>query len=285
MTQVPPAPPAQRIIVVEHVTLVRRGLEQILSLAPGLDLAGSFSAPAELEGAQLRADAVVYGPAPRVEHRLAESVAALTGYGRVLVVHDFPGAGRLLGAIRAAAMGCVSGRADDRELVRAIETVAHGGFHVSPILAPRLQAELSAPDRAAGAALAPREREALGWLAVGLTHRQIARNMGLTEHTVSTYIKRIRTKLGVGNKADLTRVAVELGLLPPRGGRPAPVPPAADPGAAVSGAAIAGAAVAGRAKSDTAEPVLTGDLAAAPTLGALSAHGAIVLAEHRAAAA
>jgi ATP/maltotriose-dependent transcriptional regulator MalT len=50
--------------------------------------------------------------------------------------------------------------------------------------------------------------------AAGLTHRQIARRMMLTEATVSTYVKRIRNKLGVGNKADLTRKAFELGLFP-----------------------------------------------------------------------
>ncbi|MEK8143043.1 LuxR C-terminal-related transcriptional regulator [Streptomyces sp. M10(2022)] len=41
----------------------------------------------------------------------------------------------------------------------------------------------------------------------------MARRMDLTEATVSTYVKRIRNKLNVGNKADLTRKAIELGLL------------------------------------------------------------------------
>jgi DNA-binding NarL/FixJ family response regulator len=44
--------------------------------------------------------------------------------------------------------------------------------------------------------------------------------MGLTEATVSTYVKRIRSKLNVGNKADLTRTAIELGLLHGESGGP-----------------------------------------------------------------
>jgi hypothetical protein len=36
--------------------------------------------------------------------------------------------------------------------------------------------------------------------------------MGLTEATVSTYVKRIRNKLNVGNKAELTRMAIRFGL-------------------------------------------------------------------------
>jgi DNA-binding CsgD family transcriptional regulator len=37
--------------------------------------------------------------------------------------------------------------------------------------------------------------------------------MGLSQATVNTYAKRIRAKLKVGNKAELTRVAIELGYL------------------------------------------------------------------------
>jgi DNA-binding CsgD family transcriptional regulator len=40
--------------------------------------------------------------------------------------------------------------------------------------------------------------------------------MGLTEATVNTYAKRLRAKLNVGNKAQLTRVAIELGHLDER---------------------------------------------------------------------
>jgi DNA-binding CsgD family transcriptional regulator len=61
--------------------------------------------------------------------------------------------------------------------------------------------------------LGRREVETLRWVARGLTHRQIGTRMGLTEETVNTYLKRIRAKLGVHNKALLTRRAIELGYL------------------------------------------------------------------------
>ncbi|MFI9382488.1 response regulator transcription factor [Kutzneria sp. NPDC052558] len=72
--------------------------------------------------------------------------------------------------------------------------------------------------RAAGDADPPprlgrREVEALRWVAQGLTHRQIGTRMGLTEETVNTYLKRVRSKLGAHNKALLTRRAIELGYL------------------------------------------------------------------------
>jgi len=56
--------------------------------------------------------------------------------------------------------------------------------------------------------LSPREREVLLLTARGFTYGQIARGLGISPHTVDTYVRRIRTKLGVGNKAELTRAAL-----------------------------------------------------------------------------
>jgi DNA-binding CsgD family transcriptional regulator len=59
--------------------------------------------------------------------------------------------------------------------------------------------------------LSQRERETLGYIAAGYTHRQTARRMGVSKATVDTFVERVRTKLGVGNKAELTRVAMAAG--------------------------------------------------------------------------
>ena len=56
--------------------------------------------------------------------------------------------------------------------------------------------------------LSEREEQVLRQIAHGLTHGQIATRLGISPHTVDTYVKRIRAKLGVGNKAELTRVAL-----------------------------------------------------------------------------
>ncbi|MGI5203985.1 response regulator transcription factor [Spirillospora sp. CA-108201] len=46
-------------------------------------------------------------------------------------------------------------------------------------------------------------------MADGYTHGQIARHLGISRHAVDTYVKRIRGKLKLGNKAELTRAAVQ----------------------------------------------------------------------------
>ncbi|MEU6578562.1 helix-turn-helix transcriptional regulator [Streptomyces sp. NPDC046805] len=65
---------------------------------------------------------------------------------------------------------------------------------------------------AAAPALAPREREALRHIAAGRTYLQTARHMGLSRHTVDAYLRRIRAKLNITSTAELTRLAISLGL-------------------------------------------------------------------------
>jgi DNA-binding CsgD family transcriptional regulator len=55
------------------------------------------------------------------------------------------------------------------------------------------------------ATLSPREREVLRHLIEGCTHDQAAQRIGISQHTVDTYVKRIRSKLGAHNKAPLVR--------------------------------------------------------------------------------
>ncbi|MFI1203000.1 response regulator transcription factor [Streptomyces sp. NPDC020883] len=59
-------------------------------------------------------------------------------------------------------------------------------------------------------ALSPREQEVLRFIAAGMTHGQVSRRIGISQHTVDTYVKRVRSKLSVGNKAELTRIALSL---------------------------------------------------------------------------
>jgi DNA-binding NarL/FixJ family response regulator len=61
--------------------------------------------------------------------------------------------------------------------------------------------------------LSQREEQVLRHISRGLTHGQVARRLGISQHTVDTYVKRIRLKLGLGNKAQLARAAL-LGAAP-----------------------------------------------------------------------
>jgi len=200
------------IAIVEHHSLFRRGLHSLLAADRQVSLVAVAEEPAQLDPGETRFGAILYGPSPQAEIAVSESISLLAESGRVLIISDFWGRQMVTEAVRAGAFGCVTRQSDDEELLRAVDTVTRGGLYISPGLTARLHAELREPT-AAPPALARREVETLRWLAEGLTHGQIARRMSLTEATVNTYVKRIRNKLNVGNKAELTRKAIALGLL------------------------------------------------------------------------
>jgi len=102
--------------------------------------------------------------------------------------------------IEAGASGFVPEDAALTTILEAIQQVAEGGrFMVDPPAADR---------KAPADVLSPRERQVLTWIAQGRTHYQVARILGISAHTVDTYVKRAKSKLRLGNKADLTRAVL-----------------------------------------------------------------------------
>lgn len=201
-----------KIAIIEFHSLLRRGLADLLSQSPAVHVAAVVESPAAFDREAVQCDVLVFGPSPVAERALAEGLGELSARGRVLLIADLAAGRSVADLLRAGAHGIVTRQADDEELLSAIAVVARGGLFLSPDLASRALCELR-QSAASSPGLAPRETEALRWLAAGFTHGQIARRMDLTEATVSTYVKRIKNKLNVGNKADLTRRAIELGLL------------------------------------------------------------------------
>jgi two-component system invasion response regulator UvrY len=100
-----------------------------------------------------------------------------------------------------------------RTLVSAVFAVAARGHFISVEEVSEPMAKPEPPADSSG--LTARENEVLAHIAAGHTHGQVARMLGISRHTVDTYVKRVRKKLGVGNKADLTRAAMELCLAAP----------------------------------------------------------------------
>jgi DNA-binding CsgD family transcriptional regulator len=65
----------------------------------------------------------------------------------------------------------------------------------------------------AGADLSPREREILDLLAQGLSNKELARSLSVSENTVKTHLANLYAKLGVGRRTQALAVAQRLGVL------------------------------------------------------------------------
>lgn len=209
-----------RVAIVDDHPIARRGIEQVLAESPGLRVVASAESPAEL--ARLLA-AAGDGAVPDVmildlyhdgDEPCLDAVEQLSSGTRVLVMSASGRPADVLGAIRRGAAGYVTKQTSAEMIVKAVETAASGGFYLSSQLADILQAELTRPDPPARARparageLSPREEETLSLIARGFTHAQVATRMKVSKATVDTYVERIRAKLQVGNKAELTRAAL-----------------------------------------------------------------------------
>jgi DNA-binding NarL/FixJ family response regulator len=107
--------------------------------------------------------------------------------------------------LRAGVTGVISKREPCEVFVRAVREVAAARCWPPETAPPIVPANGGSTT---GHALSEREQQVLRQISRGLTHGQIATRLGISQHTVDTYVKRIRAKLGAGNKAQLTRAAL-----------------------------------------------------------------------------
>lgn len=133
---------------------------------------------------------------------------------RVLVVSVHPEGNMALGALQGGAAGYVNKTRTGAELVDAIRKVHAGGTYLTPSLAERLAAELTAgnlPHPRDG--LSVREHEVLRLLGAGKSNKEVAAMAGVSPKTISTYRARILRKLRLRTNADLVRYALEHALI------------------------------------------------------------------------
>jgi DNA-binding NarL/FixJ family response regulator len=194
---------AIRVAIVAEHPVERRGLTSILGAQPDIEVVAAVAEPASLP-----ADAVgavtICDPYPFGEAARLDAVRDLAARGPVLAVSGSGDPTDVTAAIRAGALGYVTKDNGAEAYVAAVRSVSEGRVH----LAPRAVEALRPGTAPTHGALSWRERQALSYIARGFTHQQAARRMGVSKATVDTYVARVRTKLRVGNKAELALAAL-----------------------------------------------------------------------------
>lgn len=209
-----PATDRIRVSVVEDHPLYRSAVAQVLQEASGMELdvvtdsVGRFAASRPRRGSVVVLGVNIRGA------RDGAAVLQVTGLGhRVLVVSAHAAQSDVLGAISAGARGYLSKESEGSEILRAIREIAAGNSYVSPTLASFVLN--GGRERRVGPRieLSGQERQVLGLVAAGERDQDIATAMGISVRTVRSYLDRIRDKVGARRRADMTRVAIELGIL------------------------------------------------------------------------
>jgi len=131
----------------------------------------------------------------------------------------------VLQSIEAGAHGYLLKDSPAEAMADEIRLLHGGGSPVSPMIArlilSRLRADGAAsaepasprPAARTGVSMSPRETEVLELITKGFTYEEIAQRMGVTRHTVQTFVRRIYAKLEVGSKIEAINAAREQGLL------------------------------------------------------------------------
>jgi two-component system, NarL family, invasion response regulator UvrY len=116
--------------------------------------------------------------------------------------------------LKSGAAGYLTKESAGEELAGAIRKVIAGGRYISPSLAERMASYLDMDVlKAPHERLSDREYLILRMIASGKQVSQIARELSLSVKTISTYRARVLQKTDLKNNAELTRYAVERGLV------------------------------------------------------------------------
>lgn len=220
------APPI-RVLVADDHAIVRTGIRHVLEGEPGFEVVGEASNGAEALALalELRPDVALLDismPGVSGLQATAELRERCPGT-RVLMLSMHDNTEYVLESVRAGAHGYLLKDTAATELRGAIRAVWGGESYFSPPIASRLSAvvrgdsDVESPLGLLGQ-LTGREREVLVGVTRGLTNKEIAAQLGISHRTVETHRESLMRKLRLRSVAELTRFALEAGLLddPPR---------------------------------------------------------------------
>ncbi|WP_183506817.1 MULTISPECIES: response regulator transcription factor [unclassified Mycolicibacterium] len=204
------------VVLVDDHEVVRRGLIELLSADPDLEVVGEAASVSEALARipALRPDVAVLDvqlPDGNGVELCRELLARLPDL-RCLMLTSFTSNEAMLDAILAGASGYVVKDIRGMELAKAIKDVGAGHSLLDNRAASALMAKLrSAADQSGPlSSLTDQERVLLGLLGEGLTNQQIGDRMCLSEKTIKNYVSRLLGKLGMERRAQAAVFAAKL---------------------------------------------------------------------------
>ncbi|TDO17361.1 LuxR family two component transcriptional regulator [Mycobacterium sp. BK086] len=204
------------VVLVDDHEVVRRGLIELLSADPDLEVVGEAASVSEALARipALRPDVAVLDvqlPDGNGVELCRELLARLPDL-RCLMLTSFTSNEAMLDAILAGASGYVVKDIRGMELAKAIKDVGAGHSLLDNRAASALMAKLRSTADQSGplSSLTDQERVLLGLLGEGLTNQQIGDRMCLSEKTIKNYVSRLLGKLGMERRAQAAVFAAKL---------------------------------------------------------------------------
>ena len=204
-----------RVLIVDDHPIVREGVTTVLERARDIEVVGTAGTVDEgLKMVAVRHPDVVLLDLKLPGAEGGESVATFAAkVPGVVVFTAYDADDDVFRAIRGGARGYLLKGSAAADIVDAIRQVHAGNSYLSPRVAAKLVSGVTHPG-SRGGLLSPRERGVLRLVAAGLSNRQIAETLSLSERTIKFHVTAILNKLGADNRAQAVALAAERGLLP-----------------------------------------------------------------------
>jgi DNA-binding NarL/FixJ family response regulator len=205
-----------RVLLVDDHAVVRMGLRAFFDMLDDIEVVGEASDGSEgvAMTRRLKPDVVLMD-------LLMPNMDGITAIGRIkaempeteiVTMTSFIEEEKVTAALEAGASGYVLKDAEAEEVATAIRAAFAGEVHLDPavarLLAQRMRQKKSPADELVEP-LTDREREVLGLLAHGMSNKEIAAKLFITERTARTYVSNILGKLGLASRTQAALWAVD----------------------------------------------------------------------------
>ena len=209
---------AIRVLIADDHAVVRRGLRALIDTEPNMELVGEAADGEEAvrKALTLKPDVILLD---MVMPRLG-GLDAITEIkkgnpeARILILTSFAEDDKVLPAIKAGALGYLLKDSSPNDLLQAIREVSQGNSSLHPSIARMLVREISQPPNLplSEDPLSDREVEVLKLVARGLSNREIADKLVVSERTVAKHVGNILSKLHLANRTQAALHALREGL-------------------------------------------------------------------------
>ena len=210
------------VLLVEDHTIVRKGLRSLLSTEEDIEVIGEAENGREAVNfvEKHRPDIVVMDISMPLLNGMEATKQIKKRFPKtsVLILTMHANEEYIFEIIRAGASGYIVKKAAPEELIMAIQAVSRGEKFFSPMVSTKIVDELlktgiSGHDEPSHPSLTCREREVLQLIAEGHTNREIAEILFVSVRTVDAHRSHIMEKLDLHSAADLTRYAIQKGII------------------------------------------------------------------------
>lgn len=201
-----------RVVVADDHELMRAALRLLLTPAAGLDVVGEAAGGADVLPLVVASDpdvVVLDLHMPGLDAlQCVEQLATNHPGVRVVVLSAVDDRDTIEAALRRGAAAYILKSIDPLDLAAAIRQAVEGSvFQPGPLLAD------SRPRAAQAAGLSEKEAQVLAELSKGRSNREIAETLWLSEQTIKFHLRKIYRKLGVANRTEALRLALERHLV------------------------------------------------------------------------